>query len=660
MNPIHTAIMSNRFNAIVEEASSTLQRTAHTTFVKLVQDFQCGLANVAGEVFAYPVDTGVSAFIGLSVSGGLGSIPIDELRPGDCIITNDPYSTNGMVTHLMDVSLIRPIFVDGNLTALSWAFVHASDIGGAVPGSIAPALTETFQEGLRLRPIFLYRDNKLVESIRDIIMDNSRIPHELWGDLMAMLSALKSMDKRLNQLCSRYGRTNVVDGMEATLQFGESCARSVIEDLNDGVYTFSDYIEGLKPGEYIQIRAQMTVDGSHLTLDFSGSDPQVPAAFNYVTGTTSNPYSLQSLIHYILTMSPNAPRNRGLLRPITVIAPSGTILNSEYPAAGGSRVTTSTRVYDVVLGCLNLAREGGVAAAGPGISAIIVVNGRNKLYGGQRVSVVNPIVGGGGGRNGQDGTDGVDNRAGSLLSVPAETIELETVLRVLRYGLQEDSQAAGQWRGGASVQLELQCTDASATMTVRGLDRFHFRPWGINGGRPGNAGSVVLNSDSDSEVELGKFNMLNLRLGDRVRFSTPSGGGYGNPRLRDPQLVQADIESGLISVNKAVADYGIDLSESVESARASGSSSANALPAEGPTKSLSISQFTFCENRKAYEQIWTNAARRELAEVSFLFPTSIRSKLLHMTEQAFLASESVPTADSIYAQMKKFKDNMGI
>ncbi len=280
MDPIQTVIMNNRFNAIVEEASVTLYRTAHTTFVKLVQDFQCALATPQGEVFAYPSHSGVNAFIGLSVSGGLAGIGLANLEPGDCIITNDPFSTDGMVTHIMDVSMVRPIFFGDELIALAWSFVHASDIGGAVPGSISPAFTEVFQEGLRVRPTKLYKRGQLDTAIRNIFIDNSRIADELWGDFQAMISALTSMDNRLNQLCLRYGIHQVRAGMEASLALSEVKTRGVIRRIPNGDYPFADYIEGMTDGDFIHINAVMRVGDEHIVFDFSGTDPQVATAFN--------------------------------------------------------------------------------------------------------------------------------------------------------------------------------------------------------------------------------------------------------------------------------------------------------------------------------------------------------------------------------------------
>ncbi|WP_274518010.1 hydantoinase B/oxoprolinase family protein [Paraburkholderia phenoliruptrix] len=351
--------MSNRFTAIVEEASAVMYRTAHTTFVKLVQDYQCAVATPEGEIFAYPSQSGVSSFIGVPLQKTIEQLHELGIDEGDCFLTNDPFSTDGLVTHMMDVTMVRPIFVEGQLIAFSWGFVHASDIGGAVPGSISPAFTEVFQEGIRIRPVKLYKKGEINEDVRRLFLDNSRIPDDLWGDMKAMLSALQSMDRRFHQLCEAYGRSVVEQGMRDVLSFAEMKARAVIAKIPDGTYEFGDYLEGIEPGQHTYIRCAMRVHGNGVTFDFDGTDPQIPAAYNFVSGDRTHPYTVQAFLYYLLTVEPDAPRNAGLLRAITMHAPRGTVINAEFPAAGGSRVAASTRVYDTLLGCLQQAVKGG-------------------------------------------------------------------------------------------------------------------------------------------------------------------------------------------------------------------------------------------------------------------------------------------------------------
>lgn len=203
MRAIRTEVMRNRFAALVEEASIILYRTAHTTFIKQTQDYQCAMCTVKGEVFAYPRFNGVATLVGLSLAPAIEAIGVENMQPGDVIITNDPFATEGMCTHMPDIFVLRPIFHEGVLQCFSWAFAHVSDIGGAVPSSISPTFTEIFQGGLRLRPVKLYKADVLNEELLNVLHDNCRIPDETWGDIKAMCSALASMDRRIMEICDR-------------------------------------------------------------------------------------------------------------------------------------------------------------------------------------------------------------------------------------------------------------------------------------------------------------------------------------------------------------------------------------------------------------------------------------------------------------------------
>jgi len=625
MDAIQTAIMNNRFTAIVEEASATLHRTAHTTFTKLVQDYQCAIATVDGDMFAYPIQSGVNVFMGLPIRPMIDIIGIENMRPGDCYITNDPFGTDGLVTHLMDVTTLRPIFHEGELIAFSWAFIHASDIGGAVPGSISPDFTEVFQEGLRVRPMHIFKEGELVEEVRDIYLDNSRIPNDIWGDFQAMFSAQKSMDRRLNELCRRYGPEKVKAGMLDVIDFAEIKARQVISEIPDGEYEFGDYLEGINEGEFAFIHATLRVRGDEVEIDFTGTEPQTPSAYNYVTGSQTHPYLVQAMIHLIFTHDPECPRNAGILRPIRTCAPRGTIINAIFPAAGGSRVVANTRAYDTIIGCLNQALPGGLVAGSAGMMGIIVLNARDPVTGKKRVGVVNTICGGGGGRRDRDGVDAIDTRFSHLGSVPAEVVEAETVLIMRAYRLLPDSQAAGKWQGGAALVLELENTGHDAMMTVRGLNRFHFQPWGFDGGDPGGLGNVVLNPGTSEEKSIGKIKVLQLTRGDVVRLTTPSGGGFGDPLKRDPERIFSDLARGLVTRKRAEAAYGVVFDADGQPDLAATETRRDELKSQ---RTLPLARFTFGRERETYDKIWPTDIRKALSVMVLKEEPTIRQHLI--------------------------------
>jgi N-methylhydantoinase B len=634
MDPIRTAAMNNRFTAIVEEASATLYRTAFTSYVKLAQDFQCALATPEGELFSHPEQSGVNIFVGLPIHTALDMIGREKLRPGDIWITNDPFGTNGMVTHLMDVTMLRPVFHEGKLIAVGWTFIHASDIGGGVPGSISPSFTEVYQEGLRMRPVRLVRDDEVVPEIRDIFLDNSRIPKDMWGDFRAMMSALRGMEKRLLALCDRYGVAAVTGGMYDVLDFAEEKARAVFAAVPDGDYAFSDYVELLQPGHYALIACTLRIRGDGVEVDFTGSDPQVPAAYNYTTGDRTHPYLVQALVNFILTREPDSPRNGGILRPIRTIAPRGTIVNAELPAAGGARVASSARVFDSIMACLNQALPEGLLSSGPGQIGIMALSAPDPRTGRMRVGVVNPLIGGSGGRAGKDGVNAVDPRFGQARSVPAEVIEVDTVLRVRRFELVPDSQSAGRFQGGAALLTELENSGFEALVTVRGMNRFHFRPWGFRGGECGRLGRATLNPGTAGARELGKIDVLRLAAGDVLRITTSAGGGFGDPLDRPEEAIARDLRSGLVTAARAEQAYGVVFgADGAIDAAATAARRAALLAARGEP-----AQFLLGPEREAYDRVWPPALRARLALLAMAEAPMLRQNLVKMVESQLTAA----------------------
>ena len=594
MDPVRTELMRNRFAAIVEEGSTIAYRAAHTTFVKQTQDYQCALTTRMGDIFAYPRQAGVSVYVGISMQATIDHVGLANLRPGDVIITNDPFATDGLCSHTPDIHLLKPIFDGGEVIAFGWAFIHASDIGGAVPGSISATSTEVFQEGIRMRPTRLYRGGELNTELLDLFRDNCRIPDDIWGDLQAMLAALTSMEVRLLALCARLGPAEVLVGMEEVLDLAEARARAAIRKIPDGTYAFADYIEGMRLPDLSFVHVVMTKVGDTVDLDFSGSDPQTRAAINFVSGSRTHPFLSFAINIFVITSEPTTPINGGLVRPITTRAPKGTIMNAAFPAASGNRWVSAVRIYDAVMGCLNQALPGGIAAAGPGQSAVVAVTARDPVTSRKRVNVVNPFCGGSGGRAGLDGIDGVDGPQASLKNTPTEIVETETLIRVRQYQLQPDTYGAGRFRGGAAIVMDLENTDIEAVIAVRGLNRFQFASWGVQGGRPGVVGRVILNPDRPGEQVIERLNILTLKQGDIIRMITPTGGGYGDPFSRDPALVLADVRTGLLTAVKALEDYGVAIADGAVDEQAT-ERARNARPSGGQS-----APFTFCEARRAY------------------------------------------------------------
>lgn len=654
MDPVRTEVMKNRFTAIVEEASVIAYRTAHTTFVKQTQDFRISLATIDGEFFACPTQSGVTSGVGHTLRPMVDCIGIEKLVLGDVIISNDPFSTAGLCTHSMDIHMIRPIFRDGTLLCFAWSFIHASDIGGAVPGSISPINTEIFQEGFRLRPMMLYRAGVVHSEIVEMLIDNSRIGKEIWGDLSAMLAAMLLVDKRVHELCDRVGVAVFNDSVIDVMDYAELKARSVIAGLQDGVYRFADYLEGMAAGEVVYLQGQLTIVGDQAEVDFSGSDPQVQAAFNFVTTGNSHPFLGLALTNYMQTVEPTIPVNGGMQRPIKTRAPLGTVMNATFPAAMGNRWVAVMRVYDVVLGCLAQAIPGGLVACGAGQAGIIAASWQDLATASRRVSVVEPFCGGSGGRRMKDGVDATDAMIGYLKSTPIEAVEADIPIIVRRHELEANSFGHGRYRGGAAICIELENRAVEMMITVRGLDRFRFQPWGAMGGTCGRNGSTSLNPENLSlKQELGRISVLTMKQGDVLRMNSPSGGGFGDPLERAPEAVLRDVLDEMLSLELAKFIYGVVISngrvdhKSTRIEREKLATSFRTLPA-----------FSLGPVREAHEASWPNASSAALANSVLAAPASLRPYLLTTTKQ--LLAEQADTISPVIVEntVRKLLSNL--
>lgn len=298
MKAVIDEVLGNHFRAVAEEMSHIVLRAAHTTFVKETQDYAAALVTPDGEVFSYPRTTGVTSLMGIPMRPGTSAF--DDWAEGDVMITNDPFHTSGMVMHLPDLYLMKPVFAEGELICFLWAFIHCSDIGGAVPGSTEMTSHEVFQEGVRFRPVKLYKKGEFNRELWNIIADNCRIPDLNRGDIGALIAAFNTGEKRLKRLVEKFGLDPVKTAIRTTIDRTEQRARAILREIRAGSYGFVDYLED----DYVSdtpIRIEVTLksDGEgQVILDFTGSSPQVRAALNMPTGasaTTPSPRSRCSI-----------------------------------------------------------------------------------------------------------------------------------------------------------------------------------------------------------------------------------------------------------------------------------------------------------------------------------------------------------------------------
>jgi len=610
-------ILHNRLQAVAEEMASVVLRTGFTVFVKETADFSSALATRDGEVFAAPLTIGTTNNPGKPHRAVIDAF--SDWAEGDVVLANDPYTTGGLSTHLADLYLIKPIFAQGRLLCFGSCFVHSSDVGGKVPGSISPTCYDMYQEGLRLRPVKLCERGRLNEEIRRVVLDNCRIPTQNWGDLKALLAGLTTAERRMQQVVERYGFDRTERGIHGVLDWAERRARQFIEAIPDGEYVFWDYLEGdAWGGAPMRLRCRLDVRGSDLYLDYAGTDHQVRGTFNLPSlNQKAHAMFVPTICRYFRTRDRTIPYNSGLVRPIHTNAPAGSMLNPRHPAAVGVRAATMIRLMDVTLGVLGQALPSQIPAAGAGQGCIVLLAMHDPRTGGRRVGVIQPVVGGSGGRPMRDGIDGMDFGVGFLRNVPAETLETDMPILIERYGLRPDSGGAGRYRGGMGIELGIRVFSPDTVLTARGMERVQFRPWGRRGGRPGMLGHATVTGEDGARRETGKIDELLLQPGELITFSSQGGGGYGDPYERDPEAVVSDVRRGLVSLAAAEREYGVVVRGHTVDATQTAERRAPSRRPQPP--------FAFGPEREAWEAVWSDDAQMALHAALDDQPAGFRS-----------------------------------
>jgi N-methylhydantoinase B/oxoprolinase/acetone carboxylase alpha subunit len=519
IDAIEFEIFKNIFLSIAEEMGVTLCRTGFSPNIKERLDYSCAVYDGAGDTIAQgdhmPVHLGAMP---LSVRAAIDNV---DMEPGDIVMLNDPFQGG---THLPDITLVSPVATKGRQVSFYVANrAHHSDVGGMSPGSM-PVAREVYQEGLIIPPVRLVRKGKVVKDVLAMVLSNVRTPDEREGDLTAQIAANRVAETRLMDTAARYGRARTLAYASALQDYTERVVRATIREIPDGRYEFEDALDDDGFGKTtVKIRAAITIKGDHATVDFTGSDPQVEGSVNanYAVTLSACLYAFRCLVE------DDVMYNAGVARPITVIAPEGTIVNALRPAAvAGGNVETSQRITDVVLGALGRAWPDRLPAASQGTMNNITLGGTNPATG-RRFAYYETIGGGMGGRRGIDGMSGVHTHMSNTRNTPVEAIEHYLPVRIRQYRLRGDSAGAGAFRGGEGIVREYEMlTNTSVTVLS---DRRRTGPYGAEGGQPGGRGRNTLVRDGQEQALPGKV-QLEMRPGDRLRIETPGGGGYGRKK----------------------------------------------------------------------------------------------------------------------------------
>ena len=559
IDPIDRDTFQHEIVSAAEEMSMALRRSAYSSIIWDMYDYACGLLLPDGEMLAQaetiPAQLGIMR---LAVQHMLQAIPLEDWREGDVLVSNDPYRG---CTHTPDIVLFSPIFHAGKIIAIASTIAHHIDIGGKVPGTEAADSREIFEEGLILPPLKLVEAGRPNRAIFDIIAANVRDPKASAGDLRAQIAGCHTGERRVQALAERYGAARFAALSAAVMDYAETYVRRSLAAIGEGRGEACVLIEdGFGAPEPIAIRVQALVQGDRLILDFAGTSAQRDCGLNCPLSST------HSMVHFAVKalFAPSLPQNEGCNRPIEIRLPEGTVLSPRRPAAVSVRHLTQQALADAVLKALTpLVPE--TAAAGCHVSfPTFAAGGLDDRPGALAAGgepgyfLISDIIGGGmGGYPGGDGISAVDTHGGNCALLSAEVLETMSPIRVQRSALVPDSGGTGEFRGGLAMERDYEIL--AGVCTVSGYLQQaapETAPWGYAGGGSGGLAGCWLTPAAGEEQALpSKHIALRLKRGDRLRYRSAGGGGWGDPRQRSAEAQMEDREAGYgVSVVRASSE----------------------------------------------------------------------------------------------------------
>ena len=595
-DPIELEVFKNIYHSIAEEMGATLRRTSFSPNIKERRDYSCAVFDSRGQVIAMgdhmPVHLGSMP---MSVAAAIQQCESNQtpLEPGDVVMLNDPFRGG---THLPDITLVMPVYISrtdrlktvpqvrarsagANLVVAARrrpdlhpdfyvaSRAHHADVGGMYPGSMGPC-REIYQEGLRIPPVKIMRGGKIVPDVLALLLNNVRTPEEREGDLGAQIAACQTGAQRLAEICARYGLPRTQKAAAGLIDYSEELMRAFLATIPPGEYRAEDFLDDdgvdnnavriavtIRVGQAARkaSKAEPRLAASHhnrtanderrrasdekpttndrrptTLIDFTGSDPQVAGAINAVEAIT---YSACFYVFRCL-LREDVPATAGLMRPIQVIAPPGTVVNAMPPAAvAGGNVETSQRIVDVLLRALAQAIPDRIPAAAAGTMNNLTIGGmdsRGHSRTAQPFAYYETIAGGMGARPTKDGVSGVHTHMTNSLNTPAEALENAYPVRLRQYSLRPNSGGRGLHTGGDGIVREIEVlTDAQVTLLA---DRRTRGPYGLAGGDDGSSGRTIIIRHDGSQEEIPGKTSVRLRAGERVRIESPGAGGWGNPK----------------------------------------------------------------------------------------------------------------------------------
>jgi N-methylhydantoinase B len=561
VDPVTAAVIAGALDSIAVEMGHKLARMSFSSIIRESEDFGCVICDHAARQLcessqSTPLQSGPIPGYIRGINRRFDELGV-EWRPGDVVIHNHAYYG---ASHQPDVAFCVPVFHRGELVGFSATTAHHLDLGALTPGTCGIVdATDAYAEGLQFNAIKLEEEGRRNDWVWRLISDNVRADRLVVGDMGAQVAAAKIGAERFLELIDRYGLRTVRDAGEDLMDYSERMLRREIERLPDGTYTAEGRLDGFvehpDPAyRDLVIRVAVTIEGSEIGVDLTGTSPQIDLPANMpFEGTVDIAVwmTLRSILLDSATHEP-VPTNSGLFRPISITAPEGCLANPRFPAPTIARFCGGNVVADTLMRALAPIVPDRVSA-GVGNLKVIAYSG---IRGGRHWVHMDIHEASYGGRCGKDGLDAVDTLYANTRNNPIEDIESHLPLRVTRYELVEDRAGAGRWRGGLGTVREVEFLD-EAGYSLEG-DGSVWAPPGLFGGEPGTPGAVWLDHGTDRARELpSKFPYRRAAAGERLRLISPCGGGYGDPLQRDREAVRRDVSEGFVSPESARARYGL-------------------------------------------------------------------------------------------------------
>ncbi len=557
IDPFTLEIVKDSLLAVGDEMFVALARTSMSPIIYEVLDYASGLTDAKGNLLTQ--GNGVTGFIGMltfMVKETLNKYPGDLLKPGDIIIINDPYQGGG--SHLSDVGLVMPIFYEGEIIAFSANKAHWTEVGGKDPGSFTNDSVDIFQEGLQFSCLKLFDEGKVNEALIEIIRSNVRFPDLSLGDMWAQIAALRTGDRRLQELCEKHSKETILAAINYLLDHGEEMARQELKKLPKGTFYAEDFIDtdGLGNGPF-PIKVKVTITDDEFVCDFRGSSPQVlgPVNCSY-TGLVSAVRTI-----FLAITNPGQDVNDGVFRPLTVIVDPKSIMSAERPVP-------VSNYFETLLGCLDLVWKAMAPqlpnrlTAGQFLSVCAVTLSGTHQDTNEPFLIVEPSVGGWGASNRKDGESGQFCIAdGETYNVPVEVAETRYGVMLDEYSLRQDENGAGagKYIGGKGVIRSYRALSDGQAVTAT-FGRNKFLPWGIANGCDGSPNEFcVIKSDGKTDGPYGVYPRYQLNTNDVVRLMTGTGGGYGDPKERPAAQVAMDVKNDYFTVEEAREHFLVEV-----------------------------------------------------------------------------------------------------